>query len=242
MLPHGTIVREQPPVIWPLRRSQVPIITVLSAILAYTSAVAATVSDRLLEFGSAARARMRTQFENAGIAYPPAQVKLVGLKREARMDVYAANAHGEWRLVSTYPVLAASGAEGPKLHEGDRQVPEGLYRIEVLNPNSRFHVSLRIDFPNAFDRRMAVADRRSHLGGDIMIHGSNVSVGCLAMGDRVAEELFTLVADSGLGHVDVVLAPADLRETTQIVSGKNPPWVAALYREISDELKRLPRR
>ena len=206
----------------------------------YTCVMAATVSDRIRQFGAEARERLQAYFAQARVAYPPAELKLVGLKRDARLEAYARSAHGDWRFVRSYPILAASGESGPKLRAGDGQVPEGLYRVELLNPNSRFHVSLRLNYPNAFDRRMAAADGRTALGGDIMIHGSNVSIGCLAMGDPVAEELFTLAADTRLDHVDVILAPNDLRHGRPAVMRDGPRWIGALYDEIAAALAQLP--
>ena len=87
------------------------------------------------------------------------------------------------------PILAASGVSGPK-REGDKQVPEGFYRIELLNPNSRYHLSLRVNYPNADDLERARQDGRalSTLGGDIMIHGGSASIGCLALGDPAVGE------------------------------------------------------
>ena len=76
-----------------------------------------------------------------------------------------------------------SGRLGPKLKEGDRQVPEGLYRVESLNPNSRYHLSLRVNYPNEQDKSYGRLDGRNNLGTDIMIHGKDCSIGCLAMGD-----------------------------------------------------------
>ena len=105
----------------------------------------ATVASRLEESGAAADARWRPHFERAGVAYPPDRVALAGLKEERRLEVYAAGADGAWRFVRAFPVLAASGRAGPKLREGDRQVPEGCYRVASLNPNSRFHLALRLD-------------------------------------------------------------------------------------------------
>lgn len=91
-------------------------------------------------------------------------------------------------------MLAASGGPGPKLREGDLQVPEGVYRLTAFNPNSSYHLSLRVDYPNAEDRAaedraVARSDRRTSLGGDIFIHGKAVSIGCLAIGDPGIEEL-----------------------------------------------------
>lgn len=83
--------------------------------------------------------------------------------------------------------------------------PEGVYVIEWLNPNSRYHLSMRVSYPNAWDRQEATRENRTQLGGDIMIHGSNASIGCLAMGDEAAEDLFILAARTGISHVDVIL-------------------------------------
>jgi murein L,D-transpeptidase YafK len=142
--------------------------------------------------------------------------------------------------VRSYPIRAASGVLGPKLRQGDRQVPEGLYRIELLNPNSRFHVSLRVNYPNQFDRRMAVSEGRARLGGDIMIHGNRVSIGCLAMGDAAAEDLFVLAADTGLQRIDVILAPVDLRYRPRPATPDLPGWISTLYADIRAALAALP--
>lgn len=139
-----------------------------------------------------------------------------------------------------YPVLSASGKLGPKLVEGDRQVPEGVYGAEFLNANSRFHLSIRLDYPNAFDREMAKRDGRSRLGGNIMIHGSAVSVGCLAMGDEAAEDLFILAALISKERLRIVVSPTDFR-----LPGRSPPavgvsWAGELYDGIRAELGAFP--
>lgn len=171
----------------------------------------ATVSDRVQEFGPQVRARLAPHFQRAGVLYPPQRVVLLGLKQEKRLEVYAADATGVLRFIRAYKVLAASGGSGPKLREGDMQVPECVYGIESFNPNSAFHVALRVDYPNEFDREQAARDGRTELGGDIMIHGSNGSVGCLAIGDEAAEDVFVLVAETGRSSVKVILSPVDFR-------------------------------
>ena len=150
----------------------------------------ATVADRLEQYSTPVQQRLLPYFQAAQVSYPPKVLVLVGLKQERRLEVYAGDDDDALRFIRSYPVLAASGVLGPKLREGDHQVPEGLYRIDGLNPNSRFHLSLKVSYPNEFDRRIAADEGRSDLGGDIFIHGQAVSVGCLAMGDTVAEELF----------------------------------------------------
>jgi hypothetical protein len=109
-----------------------------------------------------------------------------------------------------------------------------------LNPNSEFHVSLRVGYPNEFDREHARADGRTRLGGDIMIHGNAVSIGCLAMGDEAAEDLFTLAARAGLEHVRVILSPVDLRSSPRPPTRGMPRWVPELYDRVAVELKKLP--
>jgi murein L,D-transpeptidase YafK len=200
-----------------------------------------TVADRLQQYGEQARARWQPFFSRAQVAYPASRLALVGLKAERVLQVYATDATNHFRLVRSYPILAASGGPGPKLREGDRQVPEGIYVIESLNPNSRFHLSLRIGYPNAFDREQAKKEGREKLGGDIMIHGSSVSIGCLAMGDEAAEDLFVLAADTGLKNIEVVLAPVDFRSGAAVPLGAVlPEWSGALYSEIKSHLAAFP--
>jgi len=201
----------------------------------------ATVADRLVQYGDAARVRLRPYFAAAGVPYPPSRIVLAGLKQERQLLLHAVGPDGITRYVRSYPVLAASGRLGPKLASGDRQVPEGLYRIESLNPNSRFHLSLRIGYPNAFDLERAALDARTDLGGDIMIHGAAVSIGCLAVGDEAAEDLFVLAADVAPENVDVILSPIDFRRALLPPRDPStPPWVDELYLEIRRVLATLP--
>jgi murein L,D-transpeptidase YafK len=199
-----------------------------------------TVQDRLEQYGQTVRERFLPHFEVAKIPYPPKKVIFVGLKHEKILEVWACGEENRFDLIRTYPILAASGRLGPKLREGDRQVPEGLYRIESLNPNSMFHLSLRINYPNEFDHKQASLENRSNLGGDIMIHGSNVSIGCLAMGDETAEDLFILAAETGIENISVILSPVDFRKSTfPEVTDTLPEWTDVLYGQIKQELSKL---
>ncbi len=192
-----------------------------------------TVSERVRELGDAVHGRLGPRFRDVGLAYPPQRVALLVFKQEKILEVWVAGAAGDYRLLKTVPILAASGVLGPKLREGDRQVPEGIYRIESLNPNSRFHVSLRVNYPNDFDKARALEEGRTHPGSDIMIHGKAVSVGCLALGDESAEDLFVLVAETGVSQVEVILSPVDFRKRELPADlGAGPEWVSGLYAEI----------
>lgn len=99
----------------------------------------------------------------------------------------------EYQLWKTYPIVGMSGKLGPKLKLGDCQAPEGFYQVgaEAMNPNSSFHLSFNVGYPNAYDQSL------QRTGNFIMVHGDKVSIGCFAMTDPVIEEIY-LIADAAL--------------------------------------------
>ena len=110
------------------------------------------------------------------------------------------------KIIKQYRVSLGKNPVGHKFQEGDGKTPEGLYWIDYRNPESRFHLSLRISYPNEKDimRAMKVA---ASPGGDIMIHGIDKRFawlgrlhryldwtdGCIAVTNREIEEIWTLV-------------------------------------------------
>jgi hypothetical protein len=201
----------------------------------------ATVQQRIEQYGPAVRTRMEPLLQKAGLNYPPARLTFIGLKEEKLLEVWAGNATGPMRLIKTYPIRAASGVAGPKLREGDRQVPEGIYAIELLNPNSSYHLSLRVNYPSAFDKARAREEGRTNLGGDIMIHGKAVSIGCLAMGDEAAEDLFILAALTGIKNIQVLLCPCDLRTKNFAPPAQAPQWTGTVYADLKKALAVYPK-
>lgn len=201
-----------------------------------------SVYDRVLQYGYPARKRLAPYFRAAGVEYPPQTVVMVGLKWERRLELYAGNSPDELKFIRYYDVLAASGGLGPKLREGDRQVPEGVYRLTRLNPNSAFHLSLKVDYPNSFDRMMGNVENRRNLGGAIYIHGGSESIGCLAMSDPVVEEIFTLVAQTGVENASIILSPVDMRHepAPNPLDHDVPVWAPHLYSIIQRALWALP--
>jgi L,D-transpeptidase catalytic domain len=197
-----------------------------------------TVNDVVAALEHGAGKRVRDAFVAAGVPAETRNLWLVAIKDARTLELFGEDGSGRRVRVRTWRVLAASGKSGPKLREGDHQVPEGIYRIKHLNPNSAFHLSLKLDYPNLADRARATQDGRQNLGGDIFIHGKDVSVGCLAIGDEAIEELFWLVGTSGKDRFTVVIVPTDLRRSTPEMRG--PAWVAELYRELTAELKLFP--
>jgi murein L,D-transpeptidase YafK len=118
---------------------------------------------------------------------------------------------GRYQLFATYPICLWSGWLGPKLREGDLQAPEGFYEVgaEQLNPNSRWHRSFNLGFPNEYDR----AQGRD--GSFLMVHGGCQSVGCYAMTNDVIDEIWRLVTaalDRGQQHFQVQVFPFRMTE------------------------------
>jgi hypothetical protein len=198
-----------------------------------------TITGAQAEF-AVAEARARGYFDAAGVAYPPERLTLIGLKEERMLELWADDDGGR-RFVHAWPVLGASGGPGPKLREGDRQVPEGFYRVSDLNPNSWFHLSLRVDYPSDEDLALAREAGIEQPGKDIFIHGSDASVGCLAMGDPAAEELFTIFTRCGLESNQVLLLPCDLRVKPAPEFPDAPAWLADRYARLRDAVSAFRR-
>lgn len=116
-------------------------------------------------------------------------------KEEAELEVWKQDTAGRFQILKTYPICRWSGDLGPKLREGDRQTPEGFYRVTPaqMNPHSSYHLAMNIGYPNSFDK----ANNRD--GSLIMIHGDCWSVGCHAMTDEQISEIYALARESFLG-------------------------------------------
>lgn len=109
-------------------------------------------------------------------------------------------------VLKTYTGIALGGApEGHKQFEGDEKTPEGRYTIDTRNPNSAYHLSLRVSYPNAADTAFAQGLGKSP-GSDIFIHGQpnrspmgrlpgDWTDGCIALSNAEIEELYQAVAD-----------------------------------------------
>jgi murein L,D-transpeptidase YafK len=115
-------------------------------------------------------------------------------KSERRMELLR-----DGRVIRRYKIRLGDAPVGPKREQGDEKTPEGDYRISGRNPNSRFHLSLRVSYPNPSDRKRAYA-RGVDPGGDIMIHGGSIAAypfdwtdGCIALSDKEMEEVWSLV-------------------------------------------------
>ncbi|NOQ37095.1 MAG: hypothetical protein GQ569_14585 [Methylococcaceae bacterium] len=196
-----------------------------------------TVENVIEKYGVAANARLSPYFKKAKIAYPPKAVMLLALKQEKSLELWAKN-QGDYTFIRRYPIAKLSGKAGPKLKEGDKQVPEGAYAITWLHPNSSYHLSMKLNYPNAFDLLHAVEEKREDVGSDIFIHGKAVSIGCLAMGDTIIEELFVLSTAVGIENIKVLIAPVDPRiHTLKYDKNTQAAWVKELYQMLHREFK-----
>ncbi|GGE13348.1 hypothetical protein GCM10011390_35520 [Aureimonas endophytica] len=132
------------------------------------------------------------QAKNMAVA-APLLVRLY--KEESQLEVWKQKTDGEYALLKTYSICAWSGKLGPKREAGDRQAPEGFYRISQgqMNPASNYHLAFNIGYPNQYDRANGAT------GEHLMVHGSCNSSGCYAMDDWQVEELYALARDAFKG-------------------------------------------
>jgi len=191
-----------------------------------------TVAGAVSRYGDKARKRLTVYFDAAGVNYPPTDVTLLAIKDSAMLELWVGPATNP-TFITNFTIQALSGISGPKLREGDRQVPEGLYDISGLNPNSSYHLSMKLNYPNDFDLKHAQKEGREFPGTNIFIHGKAASIGCLAMGDETIEELFVLAADIGRHNIKVAIAPSDPRKAA-LVPIEALPWTTDLYNELTN--------
>jgi len=126
----------------------------------------------------------------------PEVTRVVVYKAERQMDLLHCGT-----VLRSYRVQLGGQPFGHKEREGDRRTPEGDYIIDRRNPNSAFHLSIGLDYPNEADRAHAAANGWEP-GGDIFIHGrgpryqrarGDWTNGCIAVTDRQMEDIYAMV-------------------------------------------------
>jgi murein L,D-transpeptidase YafK len=136
------------------------------------------------------------------------QIKLMAFKAEGVLELWAKSDKKQpYILLKEFDICAKSGRLGPKLKQGDGQVPEGNYFIDRFNPNSQYHLSLGISYPNNIDKKRSEG---LNPGGDIFIHGKCVTIGCLPMTDEIIEQIYLLAVyarNSGQKQIPVSIFP-----------------------------------
>ncbi|MEM8743427.1 MAG: murein L,D-transpeptidase family protein [Pseudomonadota bacterium] len=116
-------------------------------------------------------------------------------KEENELEIWKAKSDGRFHHFKTYPICNWSGGLGPKFKQGDKQAPEGFYKVSArqMNPNSSFHLSFNLGYPNAFDK----SNKRT--GDFLMVHGDCRSAGCYAMTDALMEEIYAFAREAFAG-------------------------------------------
>jgi murein L,D-transpeptidase YafK len=172
---------------------------------------------KVLELMNRKEDTLMKQFREKGLTWPARYVYVRSFKYDSQLEVWVKNSKEEkYKLFKTYKVCALAGTLGPKRMAGDYQVPEGFYYINEFNPRSEYHLSLGLNYPNASDR---ILSDSTQPGGDIYIHGSCVTTGCIPITDAQIEELYILAAhakDMGEDFIPVHIFPVNFNNARSV--------------------------
>lgn len=149
-------------------------------------------------------------------------------KRDFELEVWMQSG-GVFHRFATYPICRWSGYLGPKLREGDGQAPEGFYTVDAsaLNPNSNYHRSFNVGYPNAFDRA------KGRTGSLIMVHGDCRSIGCFAMTNAQIGEIWKIVtAALGAGQKRFQVQIYPFRMSDRALAAHADDFNAAFWRDL----------
>ena len=163
-------------------------------------------------------------FDKHNLTFPTKNIYIRIFKKERQLEVWASD-NLIYTLIKTYSFTAFSGKLGPKQKEGDLQIPEGFYLLEKFNPASNFYLSMKVNYPNNADKIRNKLQPK--IGGDIFIHGSNKTIGCVPIGDENIAELYWLCAKqySVNTKIPIHIFPCKMekKEVNSLVE-KNPQW------------------
>lgn len=161
---------------------------------------------------------IKAQLGEKGLSADIFHLIMVAYKASDELELYVKNKSSDkYQLLKSYEICSKSGELGPKRRQGDSQVPEGFYYIDRFNPASSFYLSLGINYPNQSDR---IKSRASNLGGDIFIHGSCVTIGCLPMTTNKIKEIYMYAVhakNNGQRKIPVYIFPFRMTESNNHV-------------------------
>lgn len=173
---------------------------------------------------------LRNELESIEINDFDMEIFIRAFKQERLLELWVRGKDSvRFTCFKEYVICQSSGEPGPKRREGDMQVPEGFYRITHFNPYSNFYLSLGINYPNRSDR---ILGYQPAPGGDIYIHGSCVTIGCIPLTDDKIKELYVLAVEAkanGQEEIRVNIYPA-------ILSGQSWDALNNLYSNNQDLL------
>ncbi len=185
-------------------------------------------NDRVAEVRRRLGPRLNEELKQAHLkAGAPIFIRI--FKEERALELWMRDEMGgRYSKFKTWEIATYGGMGlGPKIKEGDGMAPEGFYHVAArqLNPNSKYHLAFNLGYPNAYDQH------HKRTGSALMVHGSNVSVGCYAMTDPVIEIIY-LLADAALrgkrqDEISVHCFPFRLTEDRLAkASAEGNPWVS----------------
>jgi murein L,D-transpeptidase YafK len=145
---------------------------------------------------------LQKQFAAKKLVWPAKYIYIRSFKYDSQLEVWVKNdVKDPFTLFKIYKICALAGTLGPKRMAGDFQVPEGFYYINEFNPKSTYYLSLGLNYPNVSDR---ILSDSLQPGGDIYIHGSCVTVGCIPITDGQIDELYILAAQAKSAGQDFI--------------------------------------
>lgn len=184
--------------------------------------------------------QLKKQFAQASLSWPAKQLYIRSFKQDGQLEIWVRNTMTEpFVLFKTYNVCALSGKLGPKRREGDLQVPEGFYYINEFNPNSDYHFSLGINYPNQSD--LYFTDSKAP-GGEIYIHGKCATVGCIPILNNPIEELYVLaniVRKQGQDFIPVHIFPVRFTNENSYKILQAHTTQNNIYQDFANQLKEV---
>ncbi|MCB0736180.1 MAG: L,D-transpeptidase family protein [Bacteroidetes bacterium] len=188
------------------------------------------------------------KLEKLGVKPEKLELFVRALKAERKLETWVKNHDDEkFQLYRSFSFCSFSGDLGPKRKQGDLQIPEGLYKIEIFNPVSSFYLSLGTSYPNASDKKRKIG---TDPGGDIYLHGSCVTIGCIPIQDDGIKELYALsvlARDANKSSIQVHLFPFKMNDANMLKYGKKYPKHVDFWKEIQpfyqhfESKKQLPK-
>lgn len=179
---------------------------------------------------------LNAELQKTGFTLSNLQLYLRAFKLEKQLEVWVKKTTDTaFYYFKSYPFCALSGEVGPKRRQGDGQVPEGFYHISRFNPQSNFYLSLGINYPNTSDKILG----HPNPGGDIFIHGSCVTIGCIPITDDKIKELYLLCVEArtnGQEKIPVHIFPMKLSDSNRQLLDKKE--VSISTKELWSSLKK----
>ncbi len=156
---------------------------------------------------------VKEKLSKSGVDTTNFEIFIRVFKQDAKLEVWAKSKNiAQYRLVENYTICESSGELGPKRKQGDGQVPEGFYHVSGFNPASAFYLSLGVSYPNESDL-IKCGGAKANPGGDIMIHGNCVTIGCMPLTDDKIKEVYVMAVEArnhGQQTIPIHIFPTEL--------------------------------